>query len=507
MKQDMWLLEAQPFDPVAEDQVNVRLSKGTTIFFNGNDATAPNRTYRGWLSQALTCTRGLGGLAGLLGLPAQSGVGAAVLTVGDEFAATRALFKRYIWAGYPVQIYKGVVGEARATYEKRYDGLFNAQPDFSKMRVALPVADLLEKLDQPFQPAQYLGTGGFEGGADLKGQYKLDAVGDVFFVEGIWVDQNNGWADYCASGFDTVYRVTDGASELVEDPSNPPAVGKYYVDDANGRIRYGSLPTYGYRVDFRSAFAGASRALGTITKEIATARAGYVSGQIDSASFTALDTDRPEKVGWAVSDGMTMRDLYDLLLGRMLCFYTTTPDKISVGLLTASAATVETDSSIARVFTDRDIVPGTLQRPSFAAPPHTLNIQAQHNFGVLADNELAGLADQADKDFARAEWRIIPKTNATTLATYPQSQAMDWPTPISDLTDADSFGDDAAALLTVARVPASVTLAIAPFDLKVGKHIWIRSAVNEVNGPATVALIDENENQNEVKLTLFGLKD
>lgn len=506
MAEESWLVEVEPYDPALAATVNVYLAKRST-FFDANDATAPNRTYRGWLAQALSTTRSMfsGAQIGGNSLPS---VAAVALTVGDEFASERARFKRLRWPGRPVRIYQGERGQARAAYIQRFDGFVSAQPDFEAMRVTLPLGDLQTKFAQPFQPASYSGAGGFNGGADLKGQYRPDAVGIVRGASGKWVDQTNGWMDVCASGFYTVCAVRDGANALTADAANPPAAGKYYVDAANGRLRFGSLPTFQYTVDFRSNFAAGALLIGAICKADATGGLGFTAGQVDTAGFTAVDTARPWSAGWYAPNGETHAELWDYLMGGALCFYTTTPTGlITTGAAVAPAATAKTDASVTRIITDRDIVPGTFKRLAHAAPPHTVNIMARRNWTPLSDDQLAALAPQADKDFARQEWRAVPKANATTLTEFPQSVPIDWPTPFDDLTEGGSFGDLARDLLTVPRPPADVVLAIAPFGVKLGDQVWICSAVNEIDAPAIVARVDENESEHRVRLGLFGLKD
>lgn len=60
------------------------------------------------------------------------------------------------------------------------------EPGF-RVRVAL--SDLAERLNDPLQPTLCLGTGGAEGGAELKGQPKPVAVGQVFNVPAVFVGQ------------------------------------------------------------------------------------------------------------------------------------------------------------------------------------------------------------------------------------------------------------------------------------------------------------------------------
>jgi hypothetical protein len=369
------------------------------------------------------------------------------------------------------------------------------------------MADLQFRLDQPFQSATYSGAGGFNGSADLKGQYKPDGVGIVRGAAGKWVDQANGWLDVCASGFHTVYGVTDGANALTADPANPPAAGKYYVDAANGRLRFGSLPTFQYRVDYRSNFASGALTIGAIAKTLLTRRAGFTAGQLDGSAFYHVFIDRPQSAGWNCPDGETSRQVLDGLLAGALAFYSTTPAKLTVGVVGATQATTKTSPTIVKVCRAGDIVPGSFKRTGGAAPPHTVNILARRNWTVLSDNQIAGAAPQSDKDFARQEYRTIPKVNATTQTEFPRSLPIDWPTPFDDLTAADSFGTTVRDLITVPRATAEVTLAIAPFGLRAGQEIWVDSPTDEVNAPAVVARISESETDRDVRLELFDLKE
>ncbi|MGE3333617.1 MAG: hypothetical protein AB7I36_08235 [Rhodospirillaceae bacterium] len=504
----IYLMESAPYDR-ANTVVRNEYLATRPHFFDANDATAPNRVYRGWVAQALTVRRSALGKELLPGGPALPTLAAVRLDVGDEFAARRALHKGYAWRGRAVQILRGTPGMARADFQLLLDGVHSGEPTFGKTTASYPISDLSHRLSKRFKDATYDGSGGFNGGADMKGQYRPDAVGYVHGAEGKWVDTANGWADYCASGFHSVSAVTDGASVLVADVSNPPAAGKYYVDAANGRIRYGSPPTYKYRVDFRSAFASNATTMGAIIKEALTARGGYSAGQIYDAAFTALDTDRPEKVGWYARDGETLQDLVDYMLSRSLCYLTAEPSldgKLTVGELRPPTATAKTDAQVQLVITDRIIVPDSFRRINKEPPPR-IDVLAQKNWCVLGDNELAAGATTANKDFARQEWRTIPKSNATTATEFPLSDPLEIQTPFTDITEAEAWADEVDDFLTVPQPIAECTLAVPPFALPMGAEVWIDSEINEVNGAAVVVDLDENAQQHLVKLRFYGLTE
>jgi hypothetical protein len=503
----VWTLHGRPWSPAAAGQVDVFLST-EPLFFDANDATAPNRVYRAWLRQPFSMSRSMFGSGRIIGGISLPSYGAAVMTVGDEFATKRTEFKGYRWTGWPVTIRRGIKGQAHASYTVIHDGLFGAEPDFELTRVPLPLADLQAKLQNPVQTTTYLGTGGFEGGADFLGQYKPDAVGIVRWAEGKVIDPANGWVDYCVSGFHTFFMAYDGAKEVTRVMTNPPGPGECYVDMANGRVRYGTPATFGHRVDFRSNFAGGSTALGTIVSTLLTTRAGFSAGQVNSTAFTQLNTDRSQKVGWYMRDGDTCQQVLDGLLGGAVCFFTTTADgKLTAAAVKAPIATAKTDASVQLVITDREIVPGSFKRRGYAAPPKRLDIRARRNWAPLDAGRLAAAALPADKDFGVNAWRTIPKPNATTAAEFPTSVPLAIETPFDDLTEADAAGTTFRDLLTVPRPPAELTLVHPPFVLELGTEVWIESAVNEVNAPAIVSGLDESGEANTVSLRLWGLDE
>lgn len=702
-----YLIDAVPYDPGTAGTVNVYMAT-RPVFFDANDVTASNRVYRGCIGQAMSVKRGFldttiegtvipGGLA----LPT---FGAITIIAGDEFAAERAAFKSYRWSGRRVTVRRGIRGEAFSTYSVLFDGFCSAEPDFEKTNIVLPVSDIALRLSKPFQSAVYSGAGGFNGGDDLKGKPKHDAVGVVRGAEGVWVDEANGWLDVCASGFDIVLKVTDGADEVDADASDPPAAGDYYADLVNGRLRFSSPPNKVYRVDFISGFAGGSVALGTILSDIHTDRAGYLGdlprtnlilqsqtidngswqkggvsvaanstaapdgtttaekvtedgsagnhyfGQtamtvvasstntfsihlkpinrtrfqlmvidgggshyffarfnlstaavtssgvggsgtftastvesvgggwyrisiagiissatsatayvnlldasgnpsftgtstdsvypwgaqvepgaaptayiptttaavtvyderdIDTSAFTALDSARPEDVGYYVRNGESCRDVCEGLIGNAMVYLTQKPSdgQVTCGIATAPTATAETDAQVVLVITDRDIAPGSFKRKGRVAPPYALDVKGQRNWLVLSDDQIAAAAVQADKDFARQEWRTVPKVNSTTETEFPFAKRAALETAFDDLADLDSFGDDAEAVLTVPQPIAELSLVAAPFGLNLGDEVWVRSVVNEIDAPAVVGEIDERTDQNLVKLRLYGLTE
>jgi hypothetical protein len=233
-------------------------------------------------------------------------VGALSITVlTDKLARLDTNARAYRWAGAGVKIYAGQSGDAwpwTQWLEGKVDG-FDAQANQLRLRIKVNT----EPFDKDVLTATYAGTGGIEGGADIKNKVKPWLFGRALNVEPVLIDANN--SVYQFSGYGPIQAVNvlyerasdfgasfgDYASYTALVAASIPA-GRWGTCLASGLVRLGA-PAYGVITgdvdgDKPSTWL---RKTGEIITRIAT-NAGVSSGLLDSTSLAALDTAVPYNI-------------------------------------------------------------------------------------------------------------------------------------------------------------------------------------------------------------------
>ena len=222
------------------------------------------------------------------------------------------------WIGAPVSIYAETPGTAWP-WTARFVGRVKS---FARkgQTLTLTAEVNLELFSNNILTAVYAGTGGAEGGADLKNQVKPLALGWAKNVEPVLIDTTNNVFQFSAYG--AIEAVTtlfergsdfgasqgDYATYAALVAATIPA-GKWGTCLAAGMIRLGA-PAYGVITgDIKGHKVGATtpRLSGAIVNALATI-AGVSSGDIDTATLTALDAAVPYSANLVLTSQTTFFD-------------------------------------------------------------------------------------------------------------------------------------------------------------------------------------------------------
>lgn len=480
------------------------------IAISPTDPTAPNREYDGRVILAMNLKREMhedGRLAGP-SIPAYGAVEIALDT--DWKSANLATWRGYGWDGAQVRILKGPRGSTSyAAYTVLLDGQCSGANEYGLSTIKIPIGDLQEQIGKDISAATYDGSGGFNGGADAKGKLKPIALGWCPAVEPFPVDLANLWYDVDpVNGLTSIQLVEDGGVALTESASNPPPSGQYYKDLANGRVRVGSTPVKQLRVSCRGAFGGGAQTAGAICKALLTSSLGFSSGQIDSASFTALDVKNSAPVGFYASGQTSGQAVLDYLLGAVGAFYTgSQAGKLTVGRLEAPISTDPSDASVKIVIEDADLEKsGTTIRPE-AIPPYRIILKYGRNWGGgLQESDLAGGATAARRSYLGQEYRsTTPKDAAAVQTLHPLSKPLEIETAFRDEADAIVERDRLAALYSAQRDTVTVKIETQPFALELGDEAWVSSTLYGIDRAFIVTGTDENtRDTGRVTITMWG---
>lgn len=242
--------------------------------------------------------------------------------------------RRYKWEGAPVRLYAGEMGQAwpwTLVHEGSISS-FGAKGN----RVDLSTKSDKEPFEADVLPAKYAGTGGIEGGDDLKNRPKPFLAGRCFNVEPVLINavdnvyQFHGYGPIQAitklyeraSDFDgdTTAFVADYANYAALVAATIPA-GRWGSCLAQGLVRLGAPAAGVITADVDGDKAGGvwRRKPGEIILRLA-ANAGVATGAIVSASFTALDTalaalPNQGRIGVFLTDQATVLDVVGSIAG------------------------------------------------------------------------------------------------------------------------------------------------------------------------------------------------
>lgn len=473
------LVELFPYDEGAAAEIPTYLAS-RDIVFPATDAGAPNREYDGRLASAFSLKRAMH-KDGVIGGPSLPSYG-AVRVVRDSALmddGRDAAWRTLGWDGRRVRILIGPVDGAYAEHELLLDGLIADAPSWKATEIAIPIADLQERLGREVETASYDGSSGFGGGADLKDKRKLLPLGIFRGMEPTASDPADLWFDVAPTcGLHSLSEATDGAAQLTPSALNPPPAGSYYVDLAAGRVRTGQKPVYVLRVSGRSAFGGNALTTADIVEAVLKTKLGFVDSELDEASFTALNAANSAAVGHVVRDGETGTSVIDTLINGIGGYYTVSrAGQFRVGRLEPPAATSPIDPAIKLVIDDTDLERGSFTLSPVGRPPWRIEIGHRRNGRVLTSDQVADSATAADRAFAAEEFRVVSAERAATRTKHRQSKPLRRDTAIDDPTAAQSEADRVRDLIAVDRETAAAKLQTAPLLLELADEVWVDSEI------------------------------
>lgn len=483
----MWiyLLTATAYDLAAEDTVTLRVASRDYV-------TRPTDTPASVLFEAV-------GLAwrfersayrpGSVGGASLSGVGSFELAVPDEWLADGTLaawLVGYAWDGRGFTFERVEDGAAYSTAVTIATGTFAALEQPARGRLLLRAHDPAEDFARRrLALADYAGTGGAEGGAELANRPRPLVFGRVDNVRALPVDPaalryqvHDGANAGPAHAYDAA---RDNGVALTSSGSNPPPGGSYYADLAAGELYLGDQPTGAVTVDIRGATASGvwKDDLSDVVRHIATVHGGLADpGGLDTASFAALATARPGVVGLATDGGeFTVADALDALVGGAGGFWYFRRDgRLAVGVLSAPTATGPTHAAVSLVVRDYDIIDGSFRRTVPGVPPYEVKAQYRALGFVQAADDLAGSVSAANRLRFSTPYQLASSgVDAAIQAAHLRSEPLELASWCYALADAETVADALAAVLD-GLVLISFQVEADIGAVEIGAEIWIEAA-------------------------------
>ncbi len=506
--------EFNPFDPTAALGVGAEVPlyiSSVDVFFDANDPEVPNRDYNGVVQLALSLSEGIEVAGGVIKPDAQPSYGGVVVAVDDEFAGSTAcgipFMKRCAWDGRPFRTLRGVrppVGTPwrYAELEVIARGVSAGGNTYNAAQVSIPIGGFAERLRAAWATDVYAGTGGFEGGDDLKGKTKLRAIGDIAHAPAILVDPADEWWDVAPiDGFDSNVKVFQGGVEYSYSVSSPPAPGECYIDAANGRVQTNGMPVAPITVSFVSGFAGGATSMADTFEALLVDELGVDPAEIDGDTFDALNTANDEAISLCFLDATTYADVADKILGSGGSFHTEDAGKVQVFQFQPPDAVTEDDADL--LITDDDIIRGQLKFRAEQIPPFRLDMDYARCWAPMNETDIRTAAAPSERTFLSQEWRTAPFENPTTYARHKLSQPKRFQSYFREKAAGEAEVARLGAMFTVRPEVIDVAIAAAPFGLKAHKQVWVRSAFYGVDAAFRAINVKNMSSSGRVELTLW----
>lgn len=365
-------------------------------------------------------------------------------------------------------------------------------------KIDIVVTNVLNELERDFPPNAYAGTGGVEGGDDIKGKPKPITLGRVYNVPPVLVDSTN-----------YIYQVNDGAITSI------PAVYEggvaltlttdYTVDTTNGRFTLVSAPTGKITADVINDFTlGLYKSTGgALIYRLATHFGGLVdpddiivgffNGAEENAYAMGIYVDSTTTVIAAMNQivesiGAVVYDQGGQLKLEIPEFPTTAPS-------TADADPI-TDNEILQI----EVIPTQV----YAGVKVKVNYKK--NYSPLSESDFAGTP--ADRDFMLNEWRSVTytATNATLDVAFESLREIEIYSTIntsgSALTEATriaNFYDRDAKVY-------KIKMKLNPLYLEIGGAVEVKSSRFGLSSGKPMLILSKFDDleANEITLEVMG---
>ncbi|HEC12321.1 MAG TPA: hypothetical protein ENI80_03585 [Acidiferrobacteraceae bacterium] len=463
-----WLIEFTAHNVATDLDETVRLS---TFGFTSEPSDTPaNEPYEARVKSALNFERHMYRRGGRIGRSSQPSFGEIVLVNLDRALTKYTNPAQYLIRGRKVTAMLGGT-EDYALVDFGTPLKEGRVKDFVARngQLRLLIRDLQELFERAVQPNKYAGTGGNEGGAELKDKNKPIGYGDIFNCPGVPIDPANG-----------VWQLHDGkikSLKAVRDKGLVKTLTTDYTVDLNtGLVTLLFTPT-DVRFDFEGDNTGSVyvESFADILERVVEAITGLT---VNSTAVTTMNTANSAPCNyWCGTEKISIRQMLDDLADGPGAFFGDNFNaQVDLGRLEAPSGTPAIEffgnQGIASGNVN-NILAGTLEPVATVEPCHTLRQAYQRNWGVQSRDSLDASVSEADKDKYSTEWRFKSDSDATVLDDYPEAKEQTWYGGFSNAADADTESQRKFALYKVAQEVFKFTARAIPFKLGINDVIKI----------------------------------
>ena len=422
-----------------------------------------------------------------LGGPGRSAYGTIQIAIADG-AKDELVFEK-LYDGRKIRVWLGGDPNEGGWTFADYVEVFNGRAGnvrWNERILDLIVRDPATRLDVPLQRNLYAGTGGDEGGDDLKGKPKPIGLGRVLLAPPVLVDRefliyqlNDGaiLGAHSAADGDAIYDrgdayISDGNLPSVANLRAWTAVASHYItDNALGLIRLGSIPTGVLGVRFRGATeSGVFREKrGELIKFLLKARASFVDAEIDLAAIAALDADARTCHYYSANPTTVAESVDALLKPRGYRIFDPT-GRFVAGLISigSGATTIQPPALV------------SMTREETPLPSYLISLGYARNWIPVREADLATPeTTEIDRDFAINEYRRVTVKDdliwnpATQTGDHPDAQPLEVNTLLTDAEDAQIEVNELMALIGPTRDLYTAVCQRIQFRFRPGQSVRV----------------------------------
>jgi hypothetical protein len=328
-----------------------------------------------------------------------------------------------------------------------------------ELTLNIPLSDAQYWLSLPVLTSTYLGTGGYDGDANLIGQTKPRTRGTAFNVTPKLIDTVNQIYQY-TDGPGTVLNLYEGAATVFIFSSDTSdltvgvtAAGHYRTDNAHGCFQLGSVPDPSFSItcDVTGAFpaAGVKTVLANIAKFLLTEDLGIPAAYIDTASFDAAALAFPYNGGAHYASGSNTTGIQ--ALAYLLTSFGGKPVSNRSGKLQClnlrALTSMETATFNLNVTNIITITPQAVDS-TISPPPYRIRVACKHNYTVQTSGLNTASATSAQLSYVASSDQYGSVIDTDTLLAYARPN------------DLAPFG---GALTSASNAQAIATIALALF--------------------------------------------
>lgn len=468
-------------------------------FISQDTDTPASSWYDGRVKDNIVLERaiiGRGGVGGLSRVTAQ-------ISLSNPDGALDTLAADYAIDGRACRILMGREDEARAVFGTLFAGVVqsvstSALDGKSASVLTLSLSDGLARLAVPVQSTRYAGSGGTEGGADLKGKPKPRAFGKVFNVTPPLVDSTNLIYQVNSAQINDVTAVRDRGVALTK-VAGAPAAGEYQVTVGSGTFKLGATPAGTITCDVE----GDASAEGyiTTTSEIVRRLLGEVltSSDIDAASFANLKASAPAPVGvWIGAEERGLDSVVDELLAGVGAFGGfSRAGYFTVGLVAAA------DGPATASFSEQEIK-GIERRPLANIDPLVWSVRVGYQKNYTVQSDIAAGALAAARTFAAQPYRVSSRLDAAIKSRRLLAREYAVDALYRDVADADTEAQRLFDLWSVSRAPFKVRLPPAALICDIGSVVDVQHSRHGLAAGKSTRVIGYSLRGWDVELTVIA---
>lgn len=415
----------------------------------------------------------------------------------------------FLWSGRQVTIYAGEKNFQRAEFEAVFKGIVS-DIEYDEEEIIVNLSDKSQILRTSFDQSLYEGTGGVEGGDDVKGDVKPLCYGEVKNVPLKLIDAANNIYQAHDGSIQSVDAVYDRGVSLAFDgdvadiTAASVAAAKYRTQLTGGYIKLGSTPAGLVTADIKGCNASSYiNKAGAILSRLVKTKLGSQNFDGDSVAqgdLNTFDAALTAPIGVFIDRKTTLNDVLDnIFINLGAYWYFKRTGDISAGL-------IDTPSNPVLTVDENQILDDSFE--ALEVIPAAWRITAGYNkaWKVQTLEELAPAATSAQKEFASQEYRKLVSVSSIIRGQTLRNHEIQFNSLIINEADAQDFMDRLKRIYQTRRTVYRFKAADILFKVFIGDAITVKYPRYGLESGKTfiITSISEDAQDNETEIEVWG---